>query len=171
MTCPECGAPLRLDADKEYLACDYCGSIHVPEPDGDGVRDLEEPTGRLCPVCREPLVHASTGGFRIEFCRQCRGLLVSAAELLPLIESLRVSYDGPPSPPHALPTADLERRIDCPSCGARMDTHPYAGPGNIVIDNCPACELNWLDHAELRRVVRAAGWPPAAESCLAEMEE
>ena len=37
-----------------------------------------------------------------------------------------------------------------------MDTHPYGGPGNIVIDNCAGCELNWLDYGELQRVGRAA---------------
>jgi Zn-finger nucleic acid-binding protein len=36
-----------------------------------------------------------------------------------------------------------------------MHTHPYAGGGNIVIDNCPVCAVNWLDHGELRRVVAA----------------
>jgi Zn-finger nucleic acid-binding protein len=38
-----------------------------------------------------------------------------------------------------------------------MDVHPYGGPGNIVIDNCPHCRLNWLDSGEFFRVVRAPG--------------
>jgi len=37
-----------------------------------------------------------------------------------------------------------------------MDTHIYGGPGNIVIDNCPECRLNWLDHQELARITTAA---------------
>ena len=37
-----------------------------------------------------------------------------------------------------------------------MDTHFYGGPaGNVVIDDCAACELNWLDKVELTRIVRA----------------
>jgi Zn-finger nucleic acid-binding protein len=36
-----------------------------------------------------------------------------------------------------------------------MDTHYYAGPGNIVIDDCGRCELNWLDAGELMTIVRA----------------
>ena len=36
-----------------------------------------------------------------------------------------------------------------------MDTHIYGGPGNIVIDNCPACRLNWLDFPELARIESA----------------
>jgi Zn-finger nucleic acid-binding protein len=38
-----------------------------------------------------------------------------------------------------------------------MDTHYYAGPGNIVIDDCSFCHLNWLDYGELQRITRAPG--------------
>ena len=43
----------------------------------------------------------------------------------------------------------------CPQCGARMATHIYGGPGNLVIDNCAACRLNWLDYHELARIESA----------------
>jgi Zn-finger nucleic acid-binding protein len=36
-----------------------------------------------------------------------------------------------------------------------MDTHYYGGPGNVVIDDCSRCFLNWLDHGELMRIVEA----------------
>jgi hypothetical protein len=36
-----------------------------------------------------------------------------------------------------------------------MDAHFYAGPGNIVIDDCSLCELNWLDAGELRTIAHA----------------
>jgi Zn-finger nucleic acid-binding protein len=36
-----------------------------------------------------------------------------------------------------------------------MDTHPYGGPGNVIIDTCENCSVNWLDHGELQRIVRA----------------
>ena len=38
-----------------------------------------------------------------------------------------------------------------------MSTHPYFGPGNVVIDNCEACELVWLDFGELKQIVNAPG--------------
>jgi Zn-finger nucleic acid-binding protein len=38
-----------------------------------------------------------------------------------------------------------------------MDTHYYAGGGNVVIDDCSRCELNWLDAGELMSIVRAPG--------------
>jgi Zn-finger nucleic acid-binding protein len=36
-----------------------------------------------------------------------------------------------------------------------MDTHYYAGGGNVVIDDCSRCELNWLDAGELMAIARA----------------
>ena len=50
---------------------------------------------------------------------------------------------------------DLQRRINCPQCGKVMDTHPYGGPGNVIIDDCERCAVNWLDYGELQRIVRA----------------
>ena len=36
-----------------------------------------------------------------------------------------------------------------------MDTHFYGGPGNVIIDDCSRCCVNWLDHGELMRIVHA----------------
>ena len=38
-----------------------------------------------------------------------------------------------------------------------MATHPYYGPGNVVIDTCETCELVWLDFGELKQIVDAPG--------------
>jgi len=38
-----------------------------------------------------------------------------------------------------------------------MSTHPYAGPGVIVVDTCDQCLMIWLDYGELARVVNAPG--------------
>jgi len=51
--------------------------------------------------------------------------------------------------------ADLQRRMNCPACHRRMDTHFYGGPGNVVIDSCENCCLTWLDGGELTRIARA----------------
>ena len=45
--------------------------------------------------------------------------------------------------------------LNCPHCHQHMDTHFYNGPGNVIIDDCDTCELNWLDHGELMRIARA----------------
>jgi hypothetical protein len=36
-------------------------------------------------------------------------------------------------------------------------THPYYGPGNVVLDSCESCELVWLDFGELKQIVDAPG--------------
>jgi Zn-finger nucleic acid-binding protein len=36
-----------------------------------------------------------------------------------------------------------------------MEAHFYGGPGNVVIDTCESCSLNWLDHGELARIAQA----------------
>jgi Zn-finger nucleic acid-binding protein len=45
--------------------------------------------------------------------------------------------------------------INCPGCAKPMLNHFYGGPGNLVIDTCERCHLNWLDPGELRRIARA----------------
>jgi Zn-finger nucleic acid-binding protein len=50
---------------------------------------------------------------------------------------------------------DLDRGIHCPKCSRKMDTHPYCGPGNIIVDTCESCSHNWLDYSELDRIVRS----------------
>ncbi|MFC2031008.1 zf-TFIIB domain-containing protein [Chloroflexota bacterium] len=51
----------------------------------------------------------------------------------------------------------MARKLPCPRCGIVMDTHPYYGPGNIVIDNCGRCNLIWLDSGELGTITNAPG--------------
>lgn len=154
MNCPSCGAPLRLEGDQEGLACDYCKSIYYPEAQEEGVRVLDDAAEESCPVCAIPLMHALVARERVRYCRQCRGMLIPMGKFLALVDELRTGasrHSVPPPPdPH-----ELNRHIDCPRCHRRMDTHFYGGPGNIVIDDCSRCFLNWLDHGELMRIVAA----------------
>jgi Zn-finger nucleic acid-binding protein len=55
----------------------------------------------------------------------------------------------------AVDSSDLRRTVDCPQCQHAMEAHFYAGPGNVTIDSCDPCSLNWLDHGELMRIVHA----------------
>ena len=38
-----------------------------------------------------------------------------------------------------------------------METHPYYGPGNVIIDSCARCEFVWLDFGELKQIADAPG--------------
>jgi Zn-finger nucleic acid-binding protein len=163
MNCPGCGAAMRLDDMKGCMECEFCGSIKVLEPDADGVALLGTPSAMKCPVCKTALEEAAVHGRRLLCCQTCRGLLVGMDTFVGLVEMLRGERKGAPEAPHRFDPKDLDRRLECPQCGARMDTHPYAGPGNVAITTCEFCHLDWLDHGALRHVVAAPDDVPWVE--------
>ena len=154
MNCPSCGAPMHLKPDMDCLKCDYCQSVYFPEKDDDGVRALGETADENCPVCSVPLMHAALAKIRILYCTKCRGMLVRMEVLQALIEELRVLEGGTFIQP-AADDRDSRRRILCPHCHGPMEAHLYAGPGNVYIDSCEMCLLNWMDRRELTRMVHA----------------
>lgn len=146
---------MRLKDDADYLICEYCETPHFPDPNADGVRVLGVPAGIPCPLCAVSLMHASVGKERIFYCERCRGMLISMDVFMEIVEDLRSRREASVDAARSTDWKDLDRRIRCPKCNATMDTHPYGGPGNIVIDTCEPCAVNWLDYGELDRVVRA----------------
>ncbi len=146
---------MRLETDREFFLCEYCGGIYFPEANSDGVRVLEEPAALACPACAVPLVHAAVGDRRILYCQRCRGMLIAMDRFLAIVEDLRShreSAGGPPRPPD---WRDMQRHLRCPQCAQPMDTHPYGGGGGVIIDSCDGCSLDWLDYGELERIARA----------------
>ncbi|MGD0669710.1 MAG: zf-TFIIB domain-containing protein [Bryobacteraceae bacterium] len=155
MNCPSCGAPLRLEGcDLENLACEYCKNIYYPEKNDEGVRVLDEDTEEACPICAIPLMHAILAREQIRYCTRCRGMLIPMETFLVLLQELKAEAPGQ-RVSHAPAPRELDRHINCPRCHQRMDTHYYCGQGNVVIDDCSRCFLNWLDHGELIRIVQA----------------
>ncbi len=155
MNCPNCGAAMRLKTDADSFVCDFCHAVYVPDTNTDGVRVLGEESTAICPVCRTPLMHAAVAGRRIQYCEKCHGMLIPMGYFAALTQDLRAirgALAASASPPDE---RDLDRRADCPQCGARMDTHRYGGPGNVIIDSCERCQVNWLDYGELARIVRS----------------
>ena len=154
MNCPSCGAPLRLEGHEEGLACDYCKNLYYPVKNEEGVRVLDDAADESCPVCVIPLRHAILARERIRYCTKCHGMLIPMETFVVLVQELkgdarRAAIPSQPDP------RELNRSLHCPQCHQPMDTHYYAGPGNIVIDDCSRCYLNWLDDGELMRIVRA----------------
>jgi len=146
---------MRLKDDADYLLCDYCQTPHFPDPNADGVRVLGEPAGIHCPLCAVALIQSSIARERILYCERCRGMLIPMDEFPEIVRDMRSRREASIDAAHPPDWKDLDRRIRCPKCSATMDTHPYCGPGNIIIDTCERCSLNWLDYSELDRVVRA----------------
>ena len=157
MNCKNCGAPMTAVPDRDYLFCDYCGSFHFPVPSEQGVRVLGEPGGLDCPMCPTALTSALLEGMRVLYCPNCRGVLAEQPVFLSLVDYQRARASTPPDRPRRLDAEDLQRQTHCPSCGLPMDTHPYYGPGNVVVDNCSRCHIIWLDYGELGIIANAPG--------------
>jgi Zn-finger nucleic acid-binding protein len=146
---------MRLEADKECLVCDYCGTVHFPEANPDGVRVLEEPSPLHCPICDIALVHASVARQRMLYCGRCHGMLVGMDNFVAMVHNVRARHEISGEPSHQPDWTEMDRRIKCPQCSEQMDTHPYGGGGNVIIEDCEHCSLNWLDYGELERIVQA----------------
>lgn len=156
MNCKNCGAPLKPVADRDYFYCDHCGTFSFPRETGEGVRVLGEQSRAQCPLCRTVMVTASVAGERVLYCPKCRGMLAAQDTFPAIVKRLRAHARGA-SKPRRLDPQELERRTICPLCGRAMDTHPYAGPGNVVIDVCAPCGVLFLDHGELSLIRDAPG--------------
>jgi Zn-finger nucleic acid-binding protein len=142
---------------RDYFFCEYCGSYAFPRPSPDGVVVLGETGDVDCPVCATTLARGSVAGLRVLHCSTCRGVLAGQEAFSTIVKLLRAQASGEPDPVRALNREDLQREIACPYCGQRMDTHPYYGPGNVVIDNCTRCAVIWLDCGELAIIRDAPG--------------
>jgi Zn-finger nucleic acid-binding protein len=151
---------MELFATRGYFFCHYCGSFSFPEAAGDdGIRILgENSESRPCAVCDKPLASALMDETHpVQYCRNCRGVLLLRKSFAAAVEKRRAWATHPAGPPVPLNQNELERKVQCPSCKERMTTHPYYGPGNVVIDSCGTCDLVWLDFGELKQIVDAPG--------------
>jgi Zn-finger nucleic acid-binding protein len=146
---------MRLQEGKDSLFCDYCNQVYTPPEAEDGVRILDQQSSLACPVCAAPLAHAAMAHHRVLYCAHCHGSLIKMEEFSSLLGDLRSRWRESPATPHPPEAQELRRRMNCPQCSRPMDTHYYSGPGNIVIDDCSRCELDWLDAGELMTMVRA----------------
>jgi Zn-finger nucleic acid-binding protein len=153
-SCDKCGAPLRLDRNSGLLVCDHCGS-QKEAPASIEHLELLGDTSSLCPVCATPLSHSRLEGHPLLCCARCYGMLIAMNRFATVIDALRAHE--PRAFRIALPARQRpgDRVIHCPSCGQPMLCHFYAGPGNVVIDTCERCCVNWLDPGELRRIAVA----------------
>ena len=160
MNCRNCAAPMELFDRRRYFFCGHCGTFEFLErADLEGVQVLERAADALpCPLCRAPLARALLDGrHAVQYCEQCRGVLLERAVFATAVAGRRARAAGPGSQPAGLDRKELERRVVCPSCHKMMEVHPYYGPGNVIIDTCAACDLVWLDFGELRQIADAPG--------------
>jgi hypothetical protein len=74
-----------------------------------------------------------------------------------LVQHLRAMKPGPGVLPEPMDPRQLNVRRLCPTCEGFMETHPYGGPGNAVMDSCASCKVIFLDRGELSKLANAPG--------------
>jgi Zn-finger nucleic acid-binding protein len=158
---------MRLTSGNASLQCDYCKNVVISRADDTGVQLLEEVVDRPCPACSAPLWNSVLALVRLNACKQCHGLLVPMGTFGDLIENMRAEHPETMIPGPADP-ADLERKVDCPLCHRRMDTHFYYGGGHAVMSTCDRCEVHWLDGGVLMQIVWAPRESEPARERLSE---
>jgi Zn-finger nucleic acid-binding protein len=151
--CPNCGAPKQRDSNTGALVCRHCGTQEeLPAL----VRDLEvgPESPQRCPLCITPLLQARLDGSAFLVCPDCQGMLIPIQVFVFVVEAARTREERPGV---TLPRRQTpgDRTLACPICSGQMLSHIYGGPGNLVIDTCERCRVNWLDPGELRRIARA----------------
>lgn len=160
MNCENCGAAMRLVSGRDYFACDYCTSFAFPcekSAGKDRVIPLAEQSTLACPVCGIVLHAARVDAFAALSCTRCRGVLLTNEHFGHVVRQRRKLRQTPPHDPIPLDAEDLRRELHCPCCGGPCDTHPYYGPGAVVVDTCPRCHVIWVDHGELYVIEHAPG--------------
>ncbi len=161
--CDQCGGVAQEVAGQRYLQCSYCQSLVFPHGSPlqtDRITPLGSELESACPCCQEPLRTGEIDSHRALYCGNCYGILIRNGTFGEILRNRRAAraemeaQDVRPISPDA-----YDRVLHCPSCHGRMETHPYYGPGNVVIDSCAPCGCVWLDHGELLALERAAGRP------------
>ena len=160
MNCQNCGATMRFMDGRGYFVCDYCSTFCFPGQPADSVDGVTALGGEAecsCPICHQLMQTASLEDRSVVYCTQCRGVLVRNSDFSEIVKRRRAAFDGQEDTPRPLDSDELQRELRCPRCERRMETHPYYGPGNAVVDTCAHCHLIWLDHGELALIERAPG--------------
>lgn len=157
MNCGNCGAAMRFLENRRRFVCDYCASVCRVDGDSDEIVPVAAEVAQECPICRVVLAAGVMDGVEVLHCDRCHGVLTTHEKFADIVRRRRRAYKGERPTPAPIDPRELERDVGCPCCHARMETHPYYGPGNVVIDSCAACGRLWLDGGELGSIERAAG--------------
>ena len=158
--CPNCGAAMELAASGRCLRCPYCRTYYFHQAiEAEGIRIVGHlQDAPACPLCGIKVAHAVIDReYPIDFCTKCRGLLMPRETFAHVTNTRRAWATTPPAEPVPLNRKELKRELLCPKCHRKFETYPHPGPGTVVIDNCTACDLVWLDYGELQQIVDAPG--------------
>ena len=156
--CDNCGGPLRLERDTGLLVCDHCGSSQAPAVGSEQIEFLAE-TATPCPLCTTVLSSSRLTGHPLLCCAHCFGMLIEMSRFAAIVDAARSGAGLPNTAAQPFRERPGDRILSCPTCRQPMLSQYYAGPGNVVIDSCETCQVNWLDSGELRRIATAPSAP------------
>ena len=145
---------MRIDPDRGLLVCGHCGSQQEAPALIEHLEILSE-TSSLCPICSTALSAARLEGHSLLCCARCFGALIDMNRFAMIVDAVRARRKRSfrtALPRHQNPG---DRLLKCPRCLQPMVNHLYGGPGNVVIDSCERCLVNWLDGDVLRRIAVA----------------
>lgn len=146
-------------ATRNYLFCEHCSSFYFLESleqSADQVLRMHAVEDTRCPICDVNLEMGAMERREVHFCERCRGILLRCGDFSEIVQLRRVRHANTATPP-PLDAQELKRKIKCPVCHGWMETHPYCGPGAVVLDSCSRCAVLWVDHGEIAQIVRAPG--------------
>ena len=160
-SCTQCGGTTREVPGRTYLQCSYCQSLAFPHGSPLTTNAITPMGGELdaqCPCCEDALQTAELDSHRALYCGRCYGVLIRNGVFGEVVRNRRAKRANQEfADVRPVDASELNRALNCPNCRKRMDTHPYYGPGNVVIDSCGDCGYIWLDPGELATLERAAG--------------
>jgi Zn-finger nucleic acid-binding protein len=148
---------MRVD-DRGIFVCDHCGG-QQELPAALAYVNLGNPTTNLCPLCSSPLSASRLDEYPLLSCPRCSGMLIAMDCFAAVIDAVRIRENRPVQMVRPRDQTPGDRTVGCPLCGKPMLAHIYGGPGNVVIDSCEGCQVNWLDPGELRRIALAPDGP------------
>ena len=151
MNCPRCAFAMEAAGKPEY--CKQCG-YQVSIETGDGVVVVGEKIEAICPSCRAPLLSAQIEEETVACCGQCGGFLAEMESFRVIVAKRRSCHSSGEKCTEPFDPAELERVLSCPRCKQPMDTHPYFGGGNVVVNTCERCSVIWLEAGKLALIER-----------------
>ncbi len=113
-----------------------------------------------CGSCGAGMETIQYEGVEIDVCSGCNGIWLDAGELEKIVKKREETFDQKTvdelnalvKQSHAMPAAEIARKVVCPKCQKDMTPANYQYSSNIIIDRCPDGHGVWLDPGELDKV-------------------
>ncbi|MFQ6048068.1 MAG: zf-TFIIB domain-containing protein [Phycisphaerae bacterium] len=107
-----------------------------------------------CPNCKVKTEPVSYEDVRVQMCGQCGGYWVDPLALKRILQSRQQQWPEPVKDRfiEMAEQSNTSRTILCLRCGLQMNKQQFKDWDDIVIDQCPRCQLIWLDPGELEKI-------------------